>query len=112
MLYDLNAFVDRYYARLFNQLNRNNIVHNSSQPVRDAYAAIAYMTVEKHKNCLLIAKDMRSLNYKLLAFDTYAPIDVNEFMEGLQTQARYRFMDTEGRSPRPISTMELEEGRQ
>ena len=68
-------------------------MHKSSQLVRDTSKVIAYKTVEKHKNCLLIAKDMRSLNYKLLASDTYAPIDVNEFTERLQTHARYRFMD-------------------
>ena len=43
-LSDLNACVDRYYGRLFSQLRRQTIVHNTYQPVRDASEAIGYKT--------------------------------------------------------------------
>ena len=92
-LEDLHRSVDRYYARLFQQLARQTSVHQAVEPMRTASEAIACKTIEKHPTSLTCPKDMRALNSRLLASDNYVPIDVNSFMEGLQPHARYRFMD-------------------
>ncbi len=62
--------------------------------MRVASEAVVCKTIEKHPTSLSCPRDMRTLNSRLLASDNYVPIDVNEFMVGLDTtQARYRFMD-------------------
>ncbi len=61
--------------------------------MRVASTVVAYKTVEKHPASLTIPKDLRPLNSMLLTSGDYVPIDANEFMDGLQAMARYRFMD-------------------
>jgi hypothetical protein len=87
-LEDLHRSVDHYYSRLFQQLARQTLVYQSVEPVRIVAEAINCKTIEKHPTSLTVPKDMRPLNYCLLAYDNCVPIDVNEFIEGLRTPAR------------------------
>jgi len=92
MLRNLHRIVNAYYSRLFKQLNRQVEAHRSDEPVRSSSDAINYKTVERPLSSLTVPSEVRNLNSKLLVSKTYVPIDVNEFMEGLQGMGRYRFM--------------------
>jgi hypothetical protein len=61
--------------------------------VRSFSNAINYKNVERPLSSLTVPIELRNLNSKFLASETYAPIDINEFMEGLQGMGRYRFME-------------------
>ncbi len=82
---NLHRSVNSYYSRIFNKSTRHVGLHNSNEPVRSASDAVNYKTVERPLNTLTVHKEARGLNSLLLALDTYVPIDVNIFMEGLQT---------------------------
>ncbi len=76
---------------MFNQLIRQTDIHQASEPIRSVSNAVVHETVERAKNYLAVAKDMIPLNNRLLAAEEYDAIDVNQFMEGLDSMARYRF---------------------
>ncbi len=44
---------------------------------------------------MIVAKDLRTLNYRLIASHEHAPIGINEliYMEGVDSKARNMFMD-------------------
>ena len=68
-------------------------MHQSDEPLRTTNEAINCKTIEMHPTSLAVSKDMRPLNSHLIASDDYDPIDVNEFMEGLHSMARYKFLE-------------------
>jgi hypothetical protein len=84
-LQDLHRSVYRYYARLFGQLNRRALVQQAVEPMRTDSEVVVGKTIEKHPTSLSCPRDMRALNSRLLAFDNYVPIEVNECMAGLDT---------------------------
>ena len=77
---------------MFNQLIRQTDVHRAPEPVRSVEEAVAHVTVERRSNYMTVPKDMLPLNNRLLGSEDYQPIDVNLFMEGLDTMGRYRFI--------------------
>jgi hypothetical protein len=79
--------------RLYNQSIRQRENNNATEPARDTNEAVAYMTIERKSNYLKIPKDMASLNNRLLNTEEYCVIDVNTYMDGLDTTARYRFIN-------------------
>ena len=90
----LHISVDRYFSILFNQLLFNHsLVHKSNAPVRTPSEAITCKTVERHPSSLTVAKDLRPLNFRLIASHEYVPIHVNEYMEGLDSKAKCMLMD-------------------
>ena len=91
-LEDMHKSVDHYYNRLYKAKIRQPSIHHAEEPMRNAENAVAYVTVERSSAVLEIPKDMRPLCNALIVAERYTPIDVNEYMEGLDTMARYRFM--------------------
>jgi hypothetical protein len=60
--------------------------------VRIVDEAVAHVKVERRSNYMTDPKDMVRINSHLLESEEYSPIDVNLFMEGLDTMGRYRFI--------------------
>ena len=92
-LLNMSKSVNHYYNRLYKQSNRQPAIHHADAPVRDAAKASAFVTVERSLRILKIPKDMLPLNRDLIASEEYTPIDLNEYMDGLDTMGRYRFLN-------------------
>jgi hypothetical protein len=78
--------------RLFKQNTRQAHAHVAAEPVRNVDEAVAHVTVERRSNYMTVPKDMLRINNRLLESEEYKPIDVNLFMEGLDTMGKYRFI--------------------
>ncbi len=79
--------------RLFKQAIRQANVHHAQEHVRGVNDAIAHETIERRSNYMIVPKDMLRINNRLLESEEYSLIDVNLFMEGLDTMGRFRFIN-------------------
>ncbi len=75
--------------RLFKQAIRQETVHHATEHVRSVDEAIAHDTAERRSNYMTVSKVILRINNRLLESEEYNPIDVNLFMEGLDTMGRF-----------------------
>jgi hypothetical protein len=61
--------------------------------MRGVVEAVRHVRVERRSNYLTIPKDMLRISSHLLESEDYNHIDVNVFMEKLDTMGRYRFIN-------------------
>jgi len=71
---------------------RQTHAHHATEPVRNVNEVVGHVTAERRSNYMTVPKDMFRINNRLLESEDYSPIDVNLFMEGLDTMGRYRFI--------------------
>jgi hypothetical protein len=76
--------------RLYEQGARHEAIHLFTEPVRTVSEAVSYLTVGRLSNYLKVPKIVSPLNSRVLDTLEYIPIDVNLYMDGLDTMAKYR----------------------
>jgi len=62
--------------------------HISTEHVRSVSNAVQFNFIERRSNYMTVAKDMMTLNNRLLDSDEYSPIDVITYMDGLSIMGR------------------------
>ena len=75
-----------YIYRLYEQGVRQEGIHFSIEPVRDVREAVSYKTMERSSK---VPKAGIRIYTRLLESVEYIPIDVNMYMDGLDTMAKY-----------------------
>ncbi len=67
--------------RLFHQSVRKSTYHISTELVRSVNNAVQFNIIERRSNYLTVAKDMMTLNNRLLDSEEYSPIDISTYMD-------------------------------
>ncbi len=81
------------YSRLLKQAIRQTEIHNATEPVRSVDGVVDYTMIDRNFNYLWVPKDMLTLNNRLLQSEENTAIEVNTFMDGLDTMGRFRYMN-------------------